>query len=346
MNMAPITATAPGKMLLLGEYSVLEGCPALSLAVNRRAVVSVEQTSGERHSLQSSILPGEVLEFSVRDDELQWSDKAAAGELGLDGLLKPWLDVLGDIHAPALDIRLDSSAFYQGDGNTNQKMGLGSSAAINVACAGVFCSLRGEKPELPSLIAAHQALQGGLGSGIDIATSLHGGLIRFQLTGLAEDPDVQRLALPPSFHFGAVWSGESASSGSMLEQFRQWTSRHADQWQMCLLAARVICEAGCRACSNSDGPALVRAIRGYGEWMKALEKASGLRIYTPAHSFLDTIATRCNCAYKPSGAGGGDIGVVAAESIERFTEFQERATAEGYQMLDLQAEQNGLEVSG
>lgn len=333
-------------MLLLGEYAVLEGCPALSLAVNCRASVSVTQTDADSHRLESSLLPGRILDFSVRNDELLWSDAAAAAELGLNGLLNCWPDVLGDINAPALSIHLDTSAFYQHTGNRMYKLGLGSSAALSVACAGVFGTLRGQTPDLPGLIATHQSSQGESGSGVDVATALNGGVIRFQRMDTAEDPDVQRLSLPPSFHYAAVWTGQSASTGSMLRQFRRWTSRHADQWQMCLLTARVICDAACRAISAADGTALVRTMKGYGEWMKALEKASGIRIYTPAHSFLDTMASQCGCVYKPSGAGGGDIGVAAAASIEELTIFQNRATEEDYHWLSLKTDHNGLQVSG
>ena len=346
MRVNPITATAPGKMLLLGEYAVLEGCPALSVAVNCRASVSVEPTRSDQHTLESSLLPGRKLVFSVRNDELIWSDEAAASELGLNGLLNAWPDVLGDIHAPALAIRLDTSAFYERGGSGMLKLGLGSSAALRTSCSGVFCTLRGEKPGLPALIAGHRAAQGGTGSGVDIATSLNGGAIRVQRIDTAEDPNVQRLTLPPSFHFAGVWTGESASTGTMLKQFKRWTGRHADRWQMCLLTARVICDAAFRAIEDSDSEALVRTIKGYGEWMKALEKSSGLRIYTPGHGFLDTMAARCGCSYKPSGAGGGDIGVVTAASIEELTNFKNCATAEGYQLLSLETDRNGLEVSG
>ena len=130
MTKLPITASAPGKMLLLGEYAVLHGCPALSVAVNHRASIIVDQTDANQHVLESSLLPGQTLEFTVRDDELLWSDDAAAMELGLNELLNSWLDVLGDINAPALTIHLDTSAFYQDSGGRPLKLGLGSSAAL------------------------------------------------------------------------------------------------------------------------------------------------------------------------------------------------------------------------
>lgn len=346
MTNLPVTATAPGKLLLLGEYAVLEGCPALSIAVNRRAAVTVRQTDATQNTLETSLLPDTTLEFSIRDDEILWSDKKAADQLKLNELLAPWNDVLGDINAPALHIALDTARFYEGVSSTVLKLGLGSSASLRVACAGVFGKLSGKIPAVPALITAHQEGQGGAGSGVDIATALHGGLIRFQRVGESADPDVQKLTLPTSFYYAAVWSGESASTSSMLKKFNRWSGRNSDQWQMCLLTARVICDAACRAISESDSTALVRTIRGYGEWMKALEKASGLRIYTPAHGFLDTMANQCGCSYKPSGAGGGDIGIVVSDCSDKFNSFQQCIAAEGYKILDLETDQNGLQISG
>ena len=331
-------------MLLLGEYAVLEGCPAISLAVNRRAVVKVSQTGAAKHTLKSTLNPGQTLEFSVRNDELLWSDQASAAKMGLDGLLGSWLDVFGDINAPALHIDLDTSAFYHDGEGQALKLGLGSSAALSVACTGAFSKLKGETPGLPGLIARHRASQGGSGSGIDVTTAINGGVIRFQRMNMTEDPSVQKLALPADFYYAAVWTGESAPTGSMLGELKRWTSRYPDRWQMCLLAARVICDAACRAILNSDSTALVRTIKGYGEWLKALDKASGLRIYTPAHSFLDTMATESGCSYKSSGAGGGDIGIVVATSTEKLTDFQNSARAEDYHLLSLETDQDGLQV--
>ena len=346
MSTTLVCATAPGKMLLLGEYAVLEGCPALSVAVNRRASVCVEQTGADEHSLQTSLLPGRRLSFSVRNDELLWSDKSTASALGVDKLLSDWPDVLGDIHAPALDIHMDTSAFYEQSGDQMLKLGLGSSAALQAACAGVFCTLSDKQLSMPGLIARHRESQGGSGSGVDIATSLHGGAIRFQRMGGNADPGVTSLALPSSFHYDAIWNGDSVSTGDMLKQFTKWTQRNADKWAMCMLTARVICDAAFRAIDDEDATALARTVKGYGEWMKALEKASKIRIYTPAHSFLDTMAASYGCSYKPSGAGGGDIGVAVAASYEELTDFQDAATAEGYHWLPVETDQKGLEAGG
>ena len=47
--------TAPGKLVLSGEYAVLDGAPAVAMAIDRRAVVDVSRSQEPWHSV---IAPG------------------------------------------------------------------------------------------------------------------------------------------------------------------------------------------------------------------------------------------------------------------------------------------------
>src|SRR5207302_7834013 len=98
-------ATAPGKLILTGEYAVLDGEPALVIAVTRRAIAT--QTKGPRGS--SPFLA------------------AVADELAERGLR--------DAAERAMAIAVDSKAFYDAPraGSAPIKLGLGSSAAVTVA---------------------------------------------------------------------------------------------------------------------------------------------------------------------------------------------------------------------
>ena len=97
--------SAPGKVILSGEYAVLRGAPAVVMAVDRRAVVTVE--------------PG--------DAEIRC--------IGLEGRTDTLLVdcVLGALgrERPAARFTLDTSAFSDGP----EKLGIGSSAALAVSVA-------------------------------------------------------------------------------------------------------------------------------------------------------------------------------------------------------------------
>src|SRR5262252_9366989 len=98
---AVMIATAPGKLILTGEYAVLDGAQAIVVAVDRRVVARRNATP--RGS--SPFLVAVAEEITARRGA---SDPAARA---------------------ALEISVDSTAFY----NRAQKLGLGSSAAVTVA---------------------------------------------------------------------------------------------------------------------------------------------------------------------------------------------------------------------
>jgi len=94
-------ATAPGKLILTGEYAVLDGAPALVVAVNRR--VTASRHTGPRGSSPFLVAVAEEIARSYGVD----APEARA----------------------AMEIVVDSSSFFLG----NTKLGLGSSAAVTVA---------------------------------------------------------------------------------------------------------------------------------------------------------------------------------------------------------------------
>src|SRR4051794_13397449 len=98
---AMMIATAPGKLILTGEYAVLDGAPAIVVAVDRRAVA--RRNAIPRGS--SPFLVAVAEEIAARRGA---SDPAARA---------------------ALEVSVDSAAFY----HRASKLGLGSSAAVTVA---------------------------------------------------------------------------------------------------------------------------------------------------------------------------------------------------------------------
>ncbi|TMQ03453.1 MAG: hypothetical protein E6J90_53440, partial [Deltaproteobacteria bacterium] len=179
-------ATAPGKLIVTGEYAVLDGATALVVAVDRRAVA--RRNAQPRGS--SPFLVAVAAEIAAR-----WgADHPAAGA--------------------ALEISVDSSAFYDrasqrrlavtplgssvaasaidpgrpaGIGG-GQKLGLGSSAAVTVAATALALESLDRRSAidrdeiLEVALAAHaraQGPRGARGSGADIAASVHGGTIAF-----------------------------------------------------------------------------------------------------------------------------------------------------------------------
>src|SRR5262249_27638055 len=116
-------ATAPGKLIVTGEYAVLDGAPAIVLAIDRRAIARRNATP--RGS--SPFLVAVADEIAARRGA---SDPAARA---------------------ALEISVDSTAFY----HRITKLGLGSSAAVTVAATALALGTASPEEVLTVALAAH-----------------------------------------------------------------------------------------------------------------------------------------------------------------------------------------------
>ena len=166
-----IKAVAPGKAVLIGEYSVLAGGPAVVLATSSFASISLESTSSESWVF-------ETLGFQS-EPELVNPDKlpASSGSSLISAILEKFgLARLRDLSKEGLPpsrIITDSSSFFL----AGKKLGLGSSAAVCTASYRLLCQVLSREPNLREAIDIHRTWQGGAGSGLDVAASWHGKII-------------------------------------------------------------------------------------------------------------------------------------------------------------------------
>jgi phosphomevalonate kinase len=296
-------ASAPGKLVLFGEYAVLEGAPALVAAIDRRATVELTRP-------------------------------ASAWSVGGRPLGGPGLEVveavLGLAHdaAPA-EIRIDTAAFV---GPAGGKLGFGSSAAVAVALYG---ALRGATAQLEAAFAAiepaHRRAQGGVGSGVDVAASLWGGVLSYR-RGKAPE----RVSLPAGVRLLAIDSGKSARTSDLVAA----VARAAPVREMARLAD--LAERG-RSVLD-DTAALFDLVEQFHEAMAALGRAAGVPIVSDEHAAIERAVRRAGGAYKPSGAGGGDVGVAFVDSEDAAQAVREAVTAAGFRALGISVDPAGLEI--
>lgn len=335
-----VVASAPGKMVITGEYAVLEGAPALVLAVDREARVELEDIGSGGYEITA---PGLGIRAACGQldatGRMSWPALGAAvvGQLALVSAVLETL-ATGGVPKP-FRAHLDTRAFYAAaDGN--EKLGLGSSAALTVALASAVCALdRRDPPTIDILIAAHRRAQDGRGSGLDIAASLSGGLLVYRLHD--GQPRLTPATWPAGLAWCCVWSGKSASTSAYLDKLAAWRASAPARYAAVM---RDLGDCAAAAAAAGDATTLIEAVAAYALALDRLGSASGLDIISAEHRALRALATRHGVTYKTCGAGGGDIGIALATDAACLHAFHQAATKSGFTVLNLQSSLAGVQL--
>jgi phosphomevalonate kinase len=312
--------SAPGKMVVSGEYAVLDGHTALVAAVSPRAVV--ERQEAPRLSLRGN----GPLVFEVAAQRLE--------ALQALPLLMAVCDEVGRHSALPNSGRyfVDTSSFAVG----GTKVGLGSSAAAAVALSRSLLPHATLDTVFSVARTAHRNFQGG-GSGLDIAASCHGGLVAFSLRD-----GVPHVATVSSFPRGialhAVFVGHATDTQGFVDAYRALHNRGSFAAAISEASRHVLL-----ACEQNDSEAFLAAIDAARVAMDALGRAAAIPVVSALHQQVAAIAHDCGGAGKPSGAGGGDVALCAVPTAasERLVSSLRAA---GFHPLDLQFAVDGARI--
>ena len=349
--MVSVEASAPGKAVLIGEYAVLHGTPALVMAVNRRARVRLRSCRPEESALEAPQLGMPPVPFRIFGaGRVEWLSSAAERpEFGLcRRLLEQELARGVDPgSAPGgLSVSIDTSELYVGKDDGLTKLGLGSSAAVTVALtAALRAFLTGGRTRLnlDELITTHRTGQAGRGSGIDLAASLHGGVLAYRLA--ASGPEVEALSWPPDWPLAFVWSGAAASTSGFLDCFSRWQAEHPAQAEALRREMDECARAALASLRSGKIDALMIWVNCYRLLMGKIGDQIQAAVVDSRHRELAALVVRTGVAYKPCGAGGGDVGVILSGSAEPLARARARVERAGYRVLDLEPAVTGLELS-
>jgi len=314
-----IEVSAPGKIILWGEYAVLEGAPAVSMAIDRFSRVVLNATDAGWGFLSSGFsTPG----LHVFERDFCTVPTSEFAELCLKQL------GFTDYYTP-FSLHSDTSEFYF----NQSKFGLGSSAALVTATYLALSKMLDKEALLEDVLAIHQGWQQGYGSGIDVATSWHGGTISFQKkSGLT----ITQHNLPEALQWRAVWTGQSSNTRDHLTQFESIknSERKKILRELCLASEKL-----------TNMGFSIDAITHYTECLKKFDEAGKLKIFTTPHQRLDRIASELGLVYKPCGAGGGDIGIAFGFEPEALNRFCQRVTTLKFINLDMEMALNGVKAT-
>jgi len=318
-----VEASAPGKLVLTGEYAVLEGAAAMSAAVNKRAVVVIRPRSvdySELHIANS----GERFRFTLSSRGVpDWLE--SPGNMG--ALLESVLRQINSHVDPAdrdlpISVSLDTRDFYTADAQGKSvKAGIGSSAALAVALTAGLMKYWSCEPDFGVSARAHRDFQQGKGSGIDVVTSWHGGVVA-QHAKAHDEQRITQLGWLPGLHILPVWTGVPASTPARLEKLAGFAAHSAAIYRE-LIARMSESSAAALACWQArDVVGFIQQIEVYAELLSELDAATRIGIWSDAHRQLQSLVADCGATYKPSGAGGGDYGLAFAAEAGQLTSLR------------------------
>jgi phosphomevalonate kinase len=348
-----VEVSAPGKLVLFGEYAVLFGAPAAVAAVDRRAVVTLRPFAGNGWEFAAPGLVAERARLEVEpDNTVRWHDE----KLGRDafGLIDKLLLGIGKsgsidlVKLPPLAATLDTRAFFESADGWESKLGLGSSAALTVAFASALEAWAGgsqttvTEGRLQELVKLHRRVQGGVGSGIDVAASLFGGVVRFQLAGDGSVAEAAPMALPENLRMVFVWTGRAASTGDFLGRLRARREEAPQDVNAVLDELGAVSSVGVAALGEGDAGAFLDTVDAFWGELDRLGNVIGMPILSEEHRTLRKVAVDCGVRYKPSGAGGGDFGIGFATDADAAAGFTARAETSGFHVLGLGLDRSGL----
>lgn len=319
-------ASAPGKVMLFGEYGVLEGGRALLAAINRRAQVRLEP-SDQYYVDTCGWLPQTAsFDLPAGRSAPVWHNPDFGPPLKLFSVVIE--NFTEACHAP-VKVILDTTAFFQGD----DKIGIGSSAALCVALAALWANRLGQAVSLDQCQKLHFEFQKS-GSGADVAACYQGGVICF-----SRSKPAQSVKLPSGLCLALTWTGLSASTTNMLDQLADYRKRNKPAYQGAMKALQKTAEAVLSQAGAGDW------LLALGDFVDALERFStqtGLTIFLSPHQELTELARKQGLLYKPMGAGAGDLGLVATDDPERLAFFCNQITEKGLGLIDFEIDQQGV----
>ncbi len=325
--MIDVSTSAPGKVVIAGEYAVLDGAPAICMAVNRRAHVSITTSDNDHHSVLAPGFSESAGRFTAVGNRIEWL--AGADEFSL--LEAVWQEAAPTV-SENLTIVLDSNDFI--DPASSVKLGIGSSAALTVALIAAFDKVTDEDINvLRAATDAHRRFQQGSGSGVDIACSIAGGLVEYRIGG----ESASSLTWPNGLAYALLWSGVAASTDEKLNQLARTEAGQAR-------AELVIASARVAASWREGNPVeILQQLRDYTKALRKFDVDHRLGIFDAGHAKLADAAASAGLVYKPCGAGGGDLGIVIGHAESDVVTFVNTTRASDFRHMDMTIDETGIE---
>ena len=312
------TCSAPAKIILSGEHSILYGCPALSLSIQLFSHCHVTYSPSENLTFHLQLSD---FQFSRTLNHLQFNHRAQQIEQRYQAFLNEGdQTTIEDVLTAKEDLLIVALSQFQQQvgklktGNWQIEIssdipvgrGLGSSASVIISLLKALVQLHDNRlntTQLLELAKAIESRQHGKSSGLDPITILHGGLIEYR----RGKPPIQHP--PKPFKAWLIDTGQpSSSTGQAVTTVQQRFAHNQTIWQ----AFSDTTESLIEAWKKQDAPTLLQLI----EQNQLLLQSIGV-VPDKVASFITELKTQYSATAKVCGSGashGDQAGVLLCVS--------------------------------
>ncbi|HEX6244864.1 MAG TPA: hypothetical protein VFZ61_28285 [Polyangiales bacterium] len=316
--MTRLDASAPGKLMVSGEYAVLDGAVAVVASVSARVYVRWSSASSSRSPGASGGSPQSLSDYREAEETRRLAEEQAGA-------------VQGQLVVDATQMRSAGQVKY----------GLGSSAAAAAATAGAILASQGhdltdaqvQRRAFELALAGHKAIA-PQGSGADVAAASLGGFVRFRLEN-GHVAEAERLRWPSGVHTRVVWTGKAARTSEFVGKVRQFEASQPKAFGLIRDSLHAEAQRFADAIGAGHPAEIVEGAGAYGVTMKRLGEGANVSIVTPELQLIADLARQHGGAAKPSGAGGGDVAIAFFASENNAEAFDAACRSASLVLLDL-----------
>ena len=233
-------------------------------------------------------------------------------------------------------IEIDTDDFYFE--SSKHKLGLGSSAAMTVGLIDSIYKfneyeIRNKEELFEMALQAHFEAQGKTGSGIDIAASAFGGVGIYSKT--EKNFSFKHIKLPQDLYVIPIWTGSSTSTPQFVSKTKQLKIRNSDKYNQIMDYLSKLSRQGCDKLSNNNSFGFMDIVSEYFSTLDNLGKSAGIPIISDVHKEIAGLVKSCYGFYKPSGAGGSDIGIAFTNDKKIKKKIIEKINNSQYKYIKL-----------
>lgn len=306
-----VVASAPAKIILLGEHFVVYGEPAIVMAIDKRAYARVEKRNDNRLHVRSMDLNLEVF-FENGSFRVEQGDPKEA-KMKFEPV-KQAIEKVMEKHGQhvGLDIEINSTVPVGA--------GLGSSAAViaaTTAATGAILGVKLSKEDILRITYTAEKIVHGTPSGVDPAISTMGGTMLFQM-----DTGFKPLEVKTNIPLIIGDTGVERSTRVQVEKVRDLVDKYPRVTEHLMKAAREIVLRAIEALKENDLETL-------GTMMNINHALLyGIGVSDESLEWLANAARKAGAlGAKLTGAGGGGcmIALAREEKLEQVSEAIQRS---------------------